>query len=286
MRSVKRLPRRSGGRGERPKPIPAKKFAKPTLRRAWPRDQPEAAMCVQGVDVQCVLQFTLIHAAGCALHRRASRVIHCPKLFQNFVFYFPPARRRSAIKTEWLEAKNGLEEKRFVTPGRAAARAEPLFQAVFAAPAKELGERAQSAPGRERRGAATLSRPRPVVERERRATLSSSPRRRPRNRGADWRATPGRTPVANAAASRHFTGACFLSFRFPMNSKRQTIMILPQVHLRKPCYDFYFLQAIEFERLLGARAPGREPQAATDPMPSLNRSIDSSDGRCVQRTGT
>ena len=37
---------------------------------------PEAAICVQDVDVQCVLQFTLIHAAGCALHRRTSRVIH------------------------------------------------------------------------------------------------------------------------------------------------------------------------------------------------------------------
>lgn len=33
-------------------------------------------MCVQDIDVQCVLQFTLIHAAGCALHRRTSRVIH------------------------------------------------------------------------------------------------------------------------------------------------------------------------------------------------------------------
>ena len=32
------------------------------------------------------------------------------------------------------------------------------------------------------------------------------------------------------------------------------IMILPQVHLRKPCYDFYFLQAIEFERLLGQQS--------------------------------
>ena len=31
-------------------------------------------------------------------------------------------------------------------------------------------------------------------------------------------------------------------------------MILPQVHLRKPCYDFYFLQAIEFERLLGQQS--------------------------------
>lgn len=33
-------------------------------------------MCVQDVDVQCALQFTLIHAASCALHRRTSRVIH------------------------------------------------------------------------------------------------------------------------------------------------------------------------------------------------------------------
>lgn len=37
---------------------------------------PEAAICVQDVDVQCALQFTLIHAAGCALHRHTSRVIH------------------------------------------------------------------------------------------------------------------------------------------------------------------------------------------------------------------
>ena len=35
-----------------------------------------AAICVQNVDVQCVLQFTLIHAAGCVLHRHTSRVIH------------------------------------------------------------------------------------------------------------------------------------------------------------------------------------------------------------------
>ena len=25
------------------------------------------------------------------------------------------------------------------------------------------------------------------------------------------------------------------------NRTRHTVMILPQVHLRKPCYDFYFL---------------------------------------------
>ena len=75
-------------------------LSSPTLRRAWPRDGPEAAMCVQGVDVQCVLQFTLIHAASCALHRRASRVIHCPKLF--FVFL---------LSREWNTQKNKIGKR-------------------------------------------------------------------------------------------------------------------------------------------------------------------------------
>src|SRR5512140_63391 len=39
-------------------------------------------MCVQDIDVQCVLQFTLIHAAGCALHRHTSRVIHRLELYR------------------------------------------------------------------------------------------------------------------------------------------------------------------------------------------------------------
>ena len=43
---------------------------------------PEAAICVQDIDVQCVLQFTLLHAAGCALHRHASRVIHRLELYR------------------------------------------------------------------------------------------------------------------------------------------------------------------------------------------------------------
>ena len=30
-----------------------------------------------------------------------------------------------------------------------------------------------------------------------------------------------------------------------------TLMILPQVHLRKPCYDFYFLEIIKFDHLPG-----------------------------------
>lgn len=49
---------------------------KATLGRAWPREEPGAAMCVRSVDDQCVLQFTLVLAASCVLHRRTSRVIH------------------------------------------------------------------------------------------------------------------------------------------------------------------------------------------------------------------
>ena len=40
----------------------------------------EATMCVRDADDRCVLQFTLRNAAGCALHRRASRVIHRSEL--------------------------------------------------------------------------------------------------------------------------------------------------------------------------------------------------------------
>lgn len=63
----------------------------PTLRQAWPPEWPEAAMCVQDVDVQCVLQFTLVHAAGCALHRHTSRVIHRSELYH--VCGLPPTMR-------------------------------------------------------------------------------------------------------------------------------------------------------------------------------------------------
>ena len=57
-------------------------------------------MCVRGVDDLCVLQFTLVNAAGCALHRRTSRVIHRIELYFEKGFemqqgqrYFPRASR-------------------------------------------------------------------------------------------------------------------------------------------------------------------------------------------------
>lgn len=68
----------------------------PTLRQAWPRAKPEAAICVQDVDVQCVLQFTLISADGYALHRRTSRVIHRLQLYSS------PVPQRDAGR--WMHA--------------------------------------------------------------------------------------------------------------------------------------------------------------------------------------
>ena len=51
-----------------------------------PDRKPGAAMCVQEIRVQCVLQFTLVHAAGCALHRHTSRVIHRPEVWIFVLF--------------------------------------------------------------------------------------------------------------------------------------------------------------------------------------------------------
>lgn len=48
---------------------------------------PEVAICVQDFDVQCVLQFTLVNAAGCALHRHTSRVIHRIEWFLGCIIY-------------------------------------------------------------------------------------------------------------------------------------------------------------------------------------------------------
>ena len=40
-------------------------------------------------------------------------------------------------------------------------------------------------------------------------------------------------------------------------------MILTQVHLRKPCYDFYFLEVIKFVSL---SARGATPESAVLPL--------------------
>ena len=76
-----------GRQRARGRPEPSR--GRPRTRRGgtgWMWDRPSrrgthslwtmGAMCVQLVDVQCILQFTLRHAVCCGLHRPTSRVIH------------------------------------------------------------------------------------------------------------------------------------------------------------------------------------------------------------------
>ena len=65
--------------------------------------EPEAATCVQDFDAQCVLQFTLINAAGCALHRFTSRVIHRLECFSVLSTFRTTSLRQAmpALKRIW-----------------------------------------------------------------------------------------------------------------------------------------------------------------------------------------
>ena len=63
------------------------------------------------------------------------------------------------------------------------------------------------------------------------------------------------------------------------------VMILPQVHLRKPCYDFYFIDPRQIKGL-SRNGPRVAPRSRTGPTFSWTRTLCSSDGRCVQRAGT
>ena len=59
-------------------------------------------------------------------------------------------------------------------------------------------------------------------------------------------ASIGGSSSSSAFSFRHhsasfFTARRFLKCVFFLKKKTISFMILPQVHLRKPCYDFYFL---------------------------------------------
>jgi hypothetical protein len=49
---------------------------------------PEAAICVQVIAAQYILQFAIVIALCCALHRSASRVIHRSECFNNCSFNY------------------------------------------------------------------------------------------------------------------------------------------------------------------------------------------------------
>ena len=90
---------------------------------------PEAAICVQDIDVQCVLQFTLLNAAGCALHRHTSRVIHRLEWF-TFIVWIDLPRRFNHTTSLCLLFRNratvsGRPLMRLIKPGNALALLAP-----------------------------------------------------------------------------------------------------------------------------------------------------------------
>ena len=108
-----------------------------------------------------------------------------------------------------------------------------------------------------------------------------------------WRSVRARSPLGVAylgvRALESERGVSGLGERGGREIARASLtsMILTQVHLRKPCYDFYFLEVIKFVSLSARGAPPEgDACAARSPRASLNHSIGSSDGRCVQRAGT
>ena len=166
----------------------------------------------------CVLQFTFRHAVGCVLHRPPSQVIHCIVL----CFQIVPAEKVGSQKEAITHS--------FTSPNRERAP----FQ-------------------NSRKGGESLD-----------GWLSPSDYRRstvPKTRAAgsqgdlDSRppATHGVTPPADRPVAHRSRSKQEHAPRYPRelglevcasHTRRHTqkpIMILPQVHLRKPCYDFYFL---------------------------------------------
>ena len=69
-------------------------------------------MCVRNVDDQGVLQFTLILAAGCVLHRRTSRVIHrqelCHNSWKSCVFHPVPNTKKTWVRKKKEERRPSL----------------------------------------------------------------------------------------------------------------------------------------------------------------------------------
>ena len=154
----------------------------------------------------CVLQFTFRRAVSCVLHRPPSQVIHC------IVLCF-----------RCLREELGFENTAHTLTSR-------------------RGEHTTDATRGEGRG--SLRRLNPPS-----GCWNGAPH--PTPEPADARPAPNGTgrrtavepPTGGSEAPGRVRGGPFprlcISSRSP--PEQGSIMILPQVHLRKPCYDFYFL---------------------------------------------
>ena len=188
-------------------------------------------MCVRNVDDQGVLQFTLILAAGCVLHRRTSRVIHRQELChlsnsRKKTFNVPNTKKRGSCGKGKGERRPSafyaLDRTFTASPPAGYPGDGPLacagvslnrLRRTWGALVRERSSRERPAP---------MALPKltfPVL------CLSVGPAPRPwRPWGWAWHENEASCPPVRGARPPSFS-----------------LMILPQVHLRKPCYDFYFL---------------------------------------------
>ena len=180
----------------------------------------------------CVLQFTFRRAVGCVLHRPPSQVIHCTVLcFRN---HFARACYCQALmlknkNTQFHIPSQGKGSVFKLTQGRGILRRlviSPLDCCRSTVPKT----RATGDPGDlDSRSETTHS----VTAASRQARGSQV--QEPGGRGG------GDPPPHFNRGDPESLGLSILSFEPRGQESAIPIMILPQVHLRKPCYDFYFL---------------------------------------------
>jgi hypothetical protein len=180
-------------------------------------------MCVQDVDVQCVLQFTLLHAAGCALHRHTSRVIHRLELYLEFAIFRSPTSAYNYVHA--LSVQRPYIERRKKRRHTGATSERQLVLRTVAS-VRHVGSPNAAHP----------------FVRKRRQTPGQVPRRAHNRVIFDTRTAIGFSGRPRPPLSvQRFASYSSRVAKTIDTDERISVMILPQVHLRKPCYDFYFL---------------------------------------------
>jgi hypothetical protein len=184
------------------------------------------------------LQFALILGAGPVLHRPTSLVIH--RLELNLSRFLRQYNRRVASFSGALLLRSIFRMVfEFVCAGRRPAESRSFARArlVYGAALRTCRWR----PERVVLGAAILE-DRPIV----RLRSDAEPYGRLRQVPGEERALSARPSFVCDRVERRTRSASSRSVRERERGvcsffKVSSLMILPQVHLRKPCYDFYFL---------------------------------------------
>ncbi len=155
--------------------------------RHAPRNSPGAQGAFKDSMIHWILQFTLLIAFRCVLHRCESQEIRCWKLYMIII----------GTKAQWSHSTTYYVVYEYIVlKGEVKQRRAVCF----------------------------------------RTQQSSHPDRHP----SDTRLSPKDYKMCTGGWIRS-RQACTCSKEPATTHQEYSIMILPQVHLRKPCYDFYFL---------------------------------------------